>query len=99
MYRVSVQGKFHDLSPSQRTKLVKESDVARMAFTESGTFTCDRTASVFTFRCAVAAGVDFEDWMAVETALEALAEHGYSHTVLRARATDMREVKDRRRHR
>lgn len=97
MYRVSVQGKFHDLSPSQRTKLVMESDVARVGFTESGTFTCDRTATVFTFRCAIAAAADFEEWMAVDAALVALAEHGYPHTVLRAKATDMREVKVRRR--
>lgn len=97
MYRVSVQGKFHDLSPSQRARLVKQSDVAQMAFTESGTFTCDRTASVFTFRCSVAAGPDLEDVTAIETALGALTKHGYPHTVVRATATNMGDVKVRRR--
>lgn len=97
MYRVTVQGKFHDLTPVQRARLLAQSDLANMAFTESGTFTCDRTASVFTFRCSVAARPDIDESVAKESAFRALTEHGYPHTVLRASATDMREIRVRRR--
>ena len=55
VFRVTISGKFTRLTSEERSHLMAGSDVALMAFSAAGTFTCDRTGTVFTFRCAVPA--------------------------------------------
>ncbi|WP_183097623.1 DUF6204 family protein [Nocardioides pelophilus] len=98
VFRVTVSGKFVHLTSQQRRDLVAGSDVALMSFSRPGTFTCDPTGTVFTFRCAVPAdeagdAPDSQEESVRALALAALAAHGYQVEVRRTTVVDMREIK------
>ncbi|MFC4910890.1 DUF6204 family protein [Actinomadura gamaensis] len=94
-FRVSVRGKFGDLDDASRAAL-SSGDAFDTAFTERGTFTCDGSFSVFTFRVQVPAGPDDDEDDAGLAALAALDAYGYPYEVLRTVVTDMRDIKVRR---
>lgn len=101
-FRVTISGRFTHLTSEQRGHLVAGSDVALMSFSPAGTFTCDRTGTVFTFRCAVPAGAvddepDRDEESVRALALAALDAHGYETEVRRTSIVDMRDIKIRRR--
>ncbi|WP_069867063.1 DUF6204 family protein [Streptomyces malaysiensis] len=96
MFRVTIRGAFEELGEDEREALRTAVDSAQLAFTEAGTFTCDRSLSAFTFRCQVPAGPDDGEPEATERAAAALAAHGYPHRILRVGVTDMRHIKIRR---
>ena len=98
MYRVTIQGRFTSLTAAQRAEVLARSDVMVMSFTRTGTFTCDRNAGVFTFRCEVPPADEDHDSAAAATqaALHALRQHDYPHQVRRSTVTDLRDVKVRR---
>lgn len=97
MFRVAIRGRFTGLTDAQRAELVAGSDVATMAFTDEGTFTCDRTASSFGFRVQVDAEDCDGEEEATLRALDALDAHGYSYDVIRVSVTDLRDVRVRQR--
>ncbi|WP_030832706.1 DUF6204 family protein [Streptomyces hygroscopicus] len=96
MFRVTIRGAFEGLDEDDRAALRTSIGSFQVAFTEAGTFTCDRSLSAFTFRCQVPAGPDDGEAEATERAVRALAAHGYPHRVLRVGVTDMRDIKIRR---
>lgn len=93
MFRVTIRGKFDGISEAGREQVRAASGAA---FTEAGTFTHDASVSVFTFRCQVPVGDDDDEKVATRRALAALEAHGHPHQVLRVAATDMRQIKTRR---
>ncbi|MFC5181793.1 DUF6204 family protein [Actinomadura harenae] len=94
-FRVSIRGKFGDLDDAARTALAG-GDPFGVAFTERGTFTCDGSFSVFTFRVEIPAGPDDDEDDAGLAALAALDAHGHPYEVLKTAVTDMRDIKIRR---
>ncbi|MBP8539857.1 DUF6204 family protein [Streptomyces sp. MK37H] len=96
MFRVTIRGAFEELSEDDREALRDAVDCLQVAFTEAGTFTCDRGLSAFTFRCEVPAEPDDGEQEATERAIAALTAHGYPHRILRIGVTDMRNIKIRR---
>ncbi|MGW7694394.1 DUF6204 family protein [Streptomyces asiaticus] len=96
MFRVTIRGAFEELSEDDREALRETVDSLQVAFTEAGTFTCDRSLSAFTFRCEVPAEPDDGEQEATERASAALTAHGYPHRILRIGVTDMRNIKIRR---
>ncbi|WNE99540.1 DUF6204 family protein [Streptomyces luomodiensis] len=99
MFRVTIRGTFEELAEDDREALRTAVDAFPVAFTEAGTFTCDRSLSAFTFRCQVPAGPDDGEPEATERAIAALTAHGYPHRILRIGVTDLREIKIRRKSR
>ncbi|MEW9551058.1 DUF6204 family protein [Nonomuraea sp. NPDC050783] len=91
MFRVTIRGKFKGLDEAGRAAVLA---VSGAAYTEAGTFTHDRGLSVFTFRCQTP-GEDEEE--AALRALEALDAYGLPYEILNLAATDLREIKIRRR--
>lgn len=98
VFRVSVRGRFGDLDDGARAAL-RGGDPFGVAFTESGTFTCDGSFSVFTFRVQVPAGPDDDEDDAGLAALAALDAFGYPYDVLKTAVTDMRDIKINRKRR
>ncbi|GAA2341080.1 DUF6204 family protein [Streptomyces violaceusniger] len=96
MFRVTIRGAFEELGEDDRETLRGAVDSLQVAFTEAGTFTCDRSLSAFTFRCAVPAEPEDGEQEATERAIAALTAHGYPHRILRIGVTDMRNIKIRR---
>ncbi|WP_413806571.1 DUF6204 family protein [Streptomyces sp. OE57] len=96
MFRVTIRGAFEELGEDDREALRGAADSLRVAFTEAGNFTCDRSLSAFTFRCEVPAEPDDGEQEATERAIAALTAHGYPHRILRIGVTDMRTIKIRR---
>lgn len=99
MFRVTIRGAFEELGEDDREALRGAVDSLQVAFTEAGTFTCDRSLSAFTFRCGVPAEPDDGEQEATERAIAALTAHGYPHRILRIGVTDMRNTKIRRKRR
>ncbi|WP_311767054.1 DUF6204 family protein [Streptomyces rhizosphaericus] len=93
---MTIRGGFEELGEDEREAMRDAVDSVRVAFTEAGTFTCDRTPSAFTFRCEVPAEPDDGEQEATEQAIAALTAHGYPHRILRIGVTDMRNIKIRR---
>ena len=98
MFRVTISGKFTHLTSEQRDHLIAESDVALMSFSTAGTFTCDRTGTVFTFRCAIPASAvdsdaDGDEEIVRALAFAALDAHGYGVEAGRTTIVDMRDIK------
>ena len=98
VFRVTISGKFTHLTSEQRRHLIAESDVALMSFSAAGTFTCDRTGTVFTFRCAVPVSAADSDADGGEEIVRALAfaaldAHGYEVEAGRTTIVDMRDIK------
>ncbi|GII27652.1 DUF6204 family protein [Planotetraspora mira] len=94
MFRVIISGRFRDLDESGRAAVLAASG---LAFSEQGAFTHDGTLSAFTFRCQVPAKPDDSEQDATRRALAALDAYGQQYDVLRVAATDMRNIKIRRR--
>ena len=100
VFRVTISGKFTHLTSEQRDHLIAESDVALMSFSTAGTFTCDRTGTVFTFRCAIPASAvdsdadgDGDEEIVRALAFAALDLHGYEVEAGRTTIVDMRDIK------
>ncbi|MQY12026.1 hypothetical protein SRB5_21550 [Streptomyces sp. RB5] len=94
MFRVSVRGKFRDLTDDQRTALRSGLEAARTAFTPEGSFSSDAGLAVFTFRIQLTPESDDEDEDdAGLRALAALDATGYPYEVIKIAATDMRTIK------
>ncbi|WP_345629975.1 DUF6204 family protein [Rugosimonospora acidiphila] len=93
---MTIQGTFGDLSAAGRASLLAGVDVLQAAYTPAGTFTCDRSISAFTFRCQVPADPTDGEHEAVQRAVAVLEAHGHPYRILRVAATDLREVKIRR---
>ncbi|WP_240796719.1 DUF6204 family protein [Streptomyces sp. RFCAC02] len=53
---MTIRGAFDALDEERRAALRTTDGAFRAAFTEAGTFTCDASATAFTFRCQVPAG-------------------------------------------
>ncbi|WP_245627878.1 DUF6204 family protein [Actinomadura oligospora] len=98
VFRVSIRGRFGDLDDEARAAL-RGGDPFATAFTGRGTFTCDGSLSVFTFRVEVPAGPDDDEDDAGLAALAALDAHGHPYDVLKTAVTDMRDIKIRRKRR
>ncbi|MFI6518438.1 DUF6204 family protein [Spirillospora sp. NPDC050679] len=95
-FRVTIRGKFGDLSGAQRDALRADADAFQIAYTEAGAFAADATFAVFSFRVQIPAGPGDDEDTAGLKALAALEAHGLPHEVLRISVTDMREIKVRR---
>ncbi|EWT00784.1 hypothetical protein N865_13670 [Intrasporangium oryzae NRRL B-24470] len=95
MFRVAIRGRFKGLTDFQRAELLADTDIASIGFTETGTFTCDRSASSFGFRVQVDAEDGDGEEEATLRALDALDAHGYPYEILRVSVTDLRTVKVR----
>ncbi|MEU8875246.1 DUF6204 family protein [Streptomyces javensis] len=93
---MTIRGAFEELGEDDREALREAVDSLQVAFTEAGTFTCDRSLSAFTFRCEVPAEPDDGEQEATERAIAALTAHGFPHRILRIGVTDMRSIKIRR---
>ncbi|RFU40868.1 hypothetical protein DZF91_14830 [Actinomadura logoneensis] len=96
VFRVSIRGRFGELDERARAGL-RSVDPFDAAFTERGTFSCDGSLSVFTFRVQVPAGPDDDEDDAGLAALAALDAYGHPYEVLKTSVTDMRDIKIRRR--
>ncbi|MEU4579559.1 DUF6204 family protein [Nonomuraea sp. ATR24] len=94
MFRVTISGKFGELDEAGRAAVLGAAD---LAFTEAGTFSHDAGLTAFTFRCQVPAGPDDGEPEAVAAAVAALDAYAVPYRVLRVAATDMRDIKVRRR--
>jgi len=97
MFRVTIRGKFGELDAAQRSALSERVDALDVGFTPDGAFTCDRSLSVFSFRCEIPVQAETDgEREATERATERLLAHGYPATVLRTAVTDMCAIKIRR---
>jgi hypothetical protein len=97
MFRVSIRGKFNGLSEADRTTLARGADPLGVSFTPEGSFSCDASLAVFTFRCEVPAEADTDgEKEATDRAMARLETYGYPVTVLKVAVTDLREIKIRR---
>ncbi|MGK5551579.1 DUF6204 family protein [Actinomadura kijaniata] len=95
-FRVTVRGRFGELSEESRAALRAAADVHETAFTEEGAFSVDATLSVFSFRVQIPAGPDDDEDDALLRAMEILEGHGHPHRILRTAVTDLRAVRIRR---
>ncbi|WP_067485775.1 DUF6204 family protein [Actinomadura hibisca] len=95
-FRVTIRGKFGDLTDPQRAALRGDADAFQIAFTEAGAFAADATLAVFSFRVQIPAEPDDDEDTAGLKALAALESYGFPHEVLRIAVTDMREIKIKR---
>ena len=96
VFRVTVRGRFHDLSDRARRYLVAaqpEHDIFVSAFTPEGTFTYDARILPFNLRYEIrASGPAAESDAVAEALLEAeafLTTMGFGYTGLTAKAADM----------
>jgi hypothetical protein len=103
-YQVIVRGQFRNLSETSRATLLRESashDMLSAKFTEEGTFTYDTSLLAFTFRYLVASPEIDEEDKAIAVAIRKAtaflesADHGYDD--LKSVATDLADVRIRRR--
>ncbi len=100
IYRVTVRGRFRDLTDVQRTSLLsaaEDHDVVLVgAFTETGTLTYERRLHGFTYRVQLRAEDDEPEAVVVARATaqaEArVTELGVHHRDLRASAHDMADT-------
>jgi hypothetical protein len=107
VFRVTVRGRFADLSEQARAYLVRtqtEHDIFRSAYTPEGTFTYDAAIAFFNLRYELrAAGPDAAELVELEGIDEAeqfLSTMGFGYTALKATVTDMSAMTDdARRHR
>ncbi|MCB0965468.1 MAG: hypothetical protein KDB37_01420 [Ilumatobacter sp.] len=96
VFRVTVRGRFHELSERARAYLVgaqAEHDIFVSAYTPEGTFTYDERILFFNLRYEIRAnGPDAESDAITEGLLEAeqfLATMGFGHQGLTAKAADL----------
>lgn len=101
VFRVTVRGRFRELSESARASLVRaqpEHDVFLSSYTEEGTFTYDERIQFFNLRYEVRAGGEDASGTAALTAeLEAetfLRTVGYGHHRLKVDVVDASAVWD-----
>ena len=99
IFRVTVRGRFHELSQSQRGRLVETVDdhhVTKSAFTGEGTFTYDSNIDFFSLRFEIRTDRENPDPAAAELGMSQAEEFlrtlgiGYSH--LKVIVTDMRSM-------
>lgn len=93
VYRVTVRGRFKDLSEQARSYLLKaqsEHDIFKSAFTAEGTFTYDEKVQFFNLRYEVrtADGSEAAGLIAQNEAEMFLKTLGYSSHPLKASVTD-----------
>ena len=106
-HRAIVRGKFADLDDTARAALLAEADahdaldVFNARFTADGTLAYDRRLAGFTFRCEITlpadAGKDALRRHAEALLADALTPFGCGYRDLDLKATDMAEIKVRRR--
>ncbi|MFC6015538.1 DUF6204 family protein [Plantactinospora solaniradicis] len=96
MFRVVVSGKFTGLDDAGRAAVLAANGAG---FTEAGRFTHDASVSAFTFRCQVLVDPDDGEHEATQRAIKALDAYGLPYHLIRIAATDLREVKIRRKSR
>jgi hypothetical protein len=96
VYRVTVRGRFHDLTDRARRYLVAaqpEHDIFVSAYTPEGTFTYDERIQFFNFRYEVRAdGPSATDDATLHGLIETetfLRTMGFGYTGLRASASDL----------
>ena len=99
MYRVLVRGRFGDLDPATRDRLIAEADshsVFDAEFTRAGTLTYDRMLVGFTFRYEMRESGDDPlgavTARAIEQANSDLDSAGIAHGELSVAASDMADV-------
>ena len=100
-FRVTVRGRFGDLSDRARRYLagaVDEHDIFVSAFTEEGTFTYDQRLAFFNLRYEVTVSGDDRAATAERRALDEAAAFldtmGFAHRGLRATVADMSAMWD-----
>ncbi|MCP2168165.1 DUF6204 family protein [Goodfellowiella coeruleoviolacea] len=101
-YRVTVRGRFDQLTDAARTALLGAADqhhIFNAAYTQDGTFTYNRDLRVFDFRYLM---VVEDDERAVaerakQRAIATLTAGGYGYTNLTVSVLNMADVKIRRR--
>ncbi|AXB48311.1 hypothetical protein A4R43_06555 [Amycolatopsis albispora] len=91
MFRVTIRGKFGDLTAEQCARLAEHA--GELMFSETGTFTHDANATVFTFRCQVPARPDDDDRTAKQRAIAALDAHELPYRDLTVAVTDLRDIR------
>jgi hypothetical protein len=101
IFRVTVRGRFSELSESQRDRLVEALDdhhITKSAYTSEGTFTYDANIYSFSLRYEIRAEGDRPDMAASERGMRQAQDFletlgiGYSH--LKAVTTDMQSMWD-----
>ena len=98
MYRVTVRGRFADLSDDARGYLVRsvaEHDLFLSAFTPEGTFTYDKRIMFFNLRYEVKCAADADpSAIAMGEATQFLRTMGFGHSHLKATPFDVTAVWD-----
>jgi hypothetical protein len=101
IFRVTVRGRFSELSESQRTRLVETLDdhhITKSAYTSEGTFTYDANIYAFSLRYEIRTEDEQPDLVASERGLSQAQnflhtlEIGFSH--LKITTTDMQSMWD-----